>query len=1276
MSVYATNRSSGSGGGGVTIYPNFAAFPASAPNGTLAIDASTHILYEYNTTSVAWEPVASNTAYLDALAAAGAATSIGALDAQAANAQGLALVAHVLSTQSADATHPGMVNNTTQNFSGNKTFTGTIGASNLSGTNTGDVTLTAVGASANANGASLSGQALTLQPATTSFPGVLTAADWNTFNSKQPAGSYITALTGQVTASGPGSAAATIATNTITNSNLAQMATNTIKGNNTGGTANALDLTTAQVKTMLNLSGTNSGDVTLTAVGSSPNANAASLSTQALTLQPADGTNPGVVTATTQTFGGAKTFNGNVGIGDTAGAAALIVKNTTGGDGTGVILESDTGSKWDFAAEGNSLYIIKHGGAIMQTFQNGWVGWGPQGSNQYTADFQAFDANTNPATIVPNSGLYNYPLVSSRNSNSTANTFAGYIMTGSSKNPTGGIFAIASTQTASAEVSHMDFYTQNAGTFTKWMQLGSTGTLTLAALTTAGPVSTDSSGNLSSSATLAIANGGTGQSTAPNAINALLPSQTGNNGQYLTTNGTVASWAAVPPAGVTSVALAAPSDILTVSGSPVTSTGTLTLTKVNQTANFVFAGPTSGGSAAPTFRALVSADLPAGAGSPLTTKGDLYTYTTVNARHAVPPDYGFLVPDAAQSDGWRSAPYTATAGRPYKNYIQYADFENGVTTGWTLGIIGTLTNALPTGTPTFGSSASGNLSISVISTTPLGGSNSLSYASSAATTVGNMVASSSYAIDAEDQAKVMTFRFYYSVPTNPGNGNFSGTSSNSFGIAVWDVSNSTWLSQSANFGMTQSTGIGYATGTFQTGATTGNIRFIIYNANATAGAITLYLDDFYVGPQTAPLGYAGTDWAPITITPSAGFGTTSGVSFFARRIGDTMHVRGNFVWGTGAASTTYLNMPSGFLIDTTKMPTTSNGTFVGKGHLNDSSGQIEGSGVGLALFYDGSINNQIFVCRASGASTTYSKQNGSAYSVGNTQSCEFIVPIAGWSSNVQMSNDTDTRVVAAKAGGDAPSASSGNPIIFPTTVYDTHAGYSTSTGRYTVPISGFYRVHGFINSANATTTLTVYKNASSESYSAGKTDSNGEATFSYCIQCSTGDLIDLRPGGTLDATATSTIHFERLSGPSVVAATESVNGRYFSSTTTITSSLATVLYATKGWDTHGAYNAATGIFTAPVSGKYQFNASTATGGTFALNNAVDLQIQQGGSASQISEAKVYAGGIVTALSANVGDIFYCLAGDTIKVQVSSGATAPAIVSSNSQNWVSWSRVGN
>jgi hypothetical protein len=52
----------------------------------------------------------------------------------------------------------------------------------------------------------------------------------------------ITALTGDVTATGPGSVAATIAANAVTNAKAAQMAADTIKGNNTGGTANQSDL--------------------------------------------------------------------------------------------------------------------------------------------------------------------------------------------------------------------------------------------------------------------------------------------------------------------------------------------------------------------------------------------------------------------------------------------------------------------------------------------------------------------------------------------------------------------------------------------------------------------------------------------------------------------------------------------------------------------------------------------------------------------------------------------------------------------------------------------------------------------------------------------------------------------------------------------------------------------------------------------------------------------------------------------------------------------------
>lgn len=56
---------------------------------------------------------------------------------------------------------------------------------------------------------------------------------------------------------------------------------------------------------------------------------------------------------------------------------------------------------------------------------------------------------------------------------------------------------------------------------------------------------TDSSGNIDSSALLAVENGGTGQTTAGNALNALLPLQTGNENYFLQTNAVSTQWSKV-----------------------------------------------------------------------------------------------------------------------------------------------------------------------------------------------------------------------------------------------------------------------------------------------------------------------------------------------------------------------------------------------------------------------------------------------------------------------------------------------------------------------------------------------------------------------------------------------------------------------------------------------------------------------------------------------------------------------------------------------------------
>jgi len=140
-----------------------------------------------------------------------------------------------------------------------------------------------------------------------------------------------------------------------------------------------------------------------------------------------------------------------------------------------------------------------------------------------------------------------------------------------------------------------------------------------------GPIT--SSGTITMSGTLAIANGGTGATSKAGAFDALSPMTSvgdlilggasgtgtrlaiGANGYVLKSNGTTAAWAAATSGTVTSVAASGGSTGLTFSGSPITSSGTLTLGGTLD----ISAGGTGATSKAAAFDAL----------SPMTTAGDI-----------------------------------------------------------------------------------------------------------------------------------------------------------------------------------------------------------------------------------------------------------------------------------------------------------------------------------------------------------------------------------------------------------------------------------------------------------------------------------------------------------------------------------------------------------------------------------------------------------------------------------------------------------------------------
>lgn len=103
------------------------------------------------------------------------------------------------------------------------------------------------------------------------------------------------------------------------------------------------------------------------------------------------------------------------------------------------------------------------------------------------------------------------------------------------------------------------------------------------------------------SGTLGIANGGTSATTANGAFNALAPSQTGNSGKYLTTNGTDTSWGTVSAVSTISFGSTGLTPSTATSGA-VTVAGTLAVanggtgTTTAQGAMNTFAGATTSGS--------------------------------------------------------------------------------------------------------------------------------------------------------------------------------------------------------------------------------------------------------------------------------------------------------------------------------------------------------------------------------------------------------------------------------------------------------------------------------------------------------------------------------------------------------------------------------------------------------------------------------------------------------------------------------------------------------
>lgn len=536
-----------------------------------------------------------------------------------------------------------------------------------------------------------------------------------------------------------------------------------------------------------------------------------------------------------------------------------------------------------------------------------------------------------------------------------------------------------------------------------------------------------------------------------------------------------------------------------------------------------------------------------------------------------------------------------------KNYIENFNSEIG-TTGWAT--YADAAGVAPVdGTGNINSPTPVAVTLTATTSSPLRGATSFLITKDAVNRQGQGI-SYNFSIEAADQGKVLQGYIDYQIA--------SGTfADNDLSIWIYDVTNAVMI-QPTPYLIKNSTIIERMPFEFQAAINSTSYRLIVHVASTSAVAYTFKFDNVNVGQQGKLYGSPITDWVSYTPTITTASGTMTGATASGRwrRVGDSAHIQFRIVanGSSGTWASPSVSLPTGMIIDNAKSLGSLN-ALLGNVVFNNTADNSYLNGKCYA--FSPSTIVIAYSTNANGAATAVNQ--ASPFTFDSTDSIEgnVIIPIQGWSSSQLLSNDADTRVIAAIYNG-TPTGTlangANNTAIYPTKVQDTHGAYNTSTGVFTAPVSGFYEV-----TATACILGTVTINSSFCALSVGingttpfastttYVDHTGEveAIVSKMVYLNSGQTIQILTnlGGFTTPTFSPTIRnylsIQRISGPAQIAASESVSALYTGAppTGSIGSAENLITFGTKVKDSHSAYNTSTGEYTIPVSGVYSISAA-------------------------------------------------------------------------------------
>jgi hypothetical protein len=227
-----------------------------------------------------------------------------------------------------------------------------------------------------------------------------------------------------------------------------------------------------------------------------------------------------------------------------------------------------------------------------------------------------------------------------------------------------------------------------------------------------------------------------------------------------------------------------------------------------------------------------------------------------------------------------------------------------------------------------------------------------------------------------------------------------------------------------------------------------------------------------------------------------------------------------------------------------------------------------------------------------------------------------------------------------------------------------------------VKVPGDYIVTSSSYLSAGTSDLNIYINGALYSY---LSTNSADVTSGVSIvpNLKAGDVISYRVSisATIAGSTASKFSITKLSGPSQVAASDSVSALYTGAppTGTLAGSFNTTTYGTKVKDSHNRYSG--GLYTVPSNGVYDVSASNSVAATYGLGNATAIAIAINGTPAYSSYT--YTAGAVGTVDNKISvSSIPLLEGQTVSIQTYIDGGSPSFNASAPRNTFSITRTGN